>query len=433
MTEREISSCKKCRVCTGCGRGAKGQEGLQVVSDFTVPGDNGRENSRPEADENAMVIAVDIGTTTIVMQLRRIKDGKVLDTFRAINPQRKYGMDVLSRIQAAETAGADMQYMVCDVLKQGIKQFQDAQWGSAKGAGEDIKGMVIAANTTMIHLLMGYPVNTLGKAPFVSEHLEEIQTEIGGVPTVIMPGISAFVGADILAGMYACETYFGEGNPDRVKKGETFLFLDLGTNGEMVLGTGDKMLATATAAGPAFEGRLDANVWGADAIHFLATLYKEGLVDETGLLADEYFEQGVTVGSIVMTQADIRSLQLAKAAVNAGIQVLREAYAQQGISCIDKVYLAGGFGYFLNPKDAVTIGLLPGELETKCIPVGNAALEGAFCYGRERLCDNRERAKAALKKAVDLKEKTQIYNLAETENFEKYYIESINLSCTSKD
>ncbi len=455
MTEKEISSCKKCRVCTGCGRGAKRREDLLVVSDFTIPGSDGRKSSRteegcpppyvllPNVNENAMLIVVDIGTTTIVMQLRRMQDGKVLDTFRAVNPQRKYGSDVLSRIEAAgdgETGAAvEMHQMVKSVIGQGIKQFEGLEYVQPeKGT---IKGMVIAGNTTMIHLLMGYPVDSLGKAPFTSEHLEEIQTEIAGVKTVIMPGISAFVGSDILAGIYACEYHMETGKD---KNDNAYMFIDLGTNGEIVLAEGEKMLATATAAGPAFEGRLDVNVYGADALDFLAMLYEKGFMDETGLLAEEYFETGVSIGSTVVTQADIRSLQLAKAAVNAGIRVLLEEAGNRGGSKKRsekenrKVYLAGGFGYFLNPRAAVAVGLLPPELLTEeqcelCISIGNAALEGAFCYGRERLGMMPEISEEADRKVVSIKEKIEVYNLANSPEFEKYYIEAINFPCISKN
>lgn len=485
MTEKKINLCKKCAVCTGCERGTAKQENLRAVSTG-----HRRQPDYPlllGMPAEALLVAADIGTTTIVMQLRRVTDGEILGTFRSVNPQRKYGMDVLSRIQAAtnseeeeashggkkahsdgeeaspagaeahsdreETdlgadiadkrgAAGDMQSMVLETLQQGIRQFTEI----AQSRDLQLYGMIIAANTTMVHLLMGYPVDTLGHAPFFSGQLEEIQTEIEKVPTLIMPGFSAFVGADILAGVYGLK--MGENSEEKLS-----LLLDLGTNGEMVLGNQNKMLAAATAAGPAFEGRLDADVWGADAIHFLAMLYEKGLVDETGLLADPYFETGVTVGSTVMTQADIRSLQLAKAAVSAGIKILCEEYGMESPREIDRVYLAGGFGYFLDPKDAVTIGLLPRELEEKCVAVGNAALEGAFCYGRQKLWEklsveggkcgkqqgeessresNRESSRAEgqgkLSKAVaEMKAKTQVYNLARAHKFEQYYIEAMNL------
>lgn len=456
MTGKEINSCKKCVICTGCGRGADKKEGLQAVSIFRpLACDNGEDRSEKcyvplrGTDENALMVATDIGTTTIVMQLRRMGTGEVVDSFRCVNPQRKYGLDVLSRIQAAEEipgAGAEMHRELCRVLEQGIRQFRNIEAGkiqdnSTQDSGmhdNRIQGMVIAANTTMVHLLMGYPVDTLGKEPFASEHLGEIETKIAGVNTIIMPGISAFVGADILAGLYA----FGANSQEAEQ--ENFLFLDLGTNGEIVLGTrGEqgkesgsrkkmKFLATATAAGPAFEGRLDANVWGADAVGFLAKLCEMGLVDETGLLADEYFEKGVSIGSTIMTQEDIRSIQLAKAAVHAGIRILCEKNTgkestNELFKQIDKVYLAGGFGYFLNPEDAVKIGLIPRELETKCIAVGNAALEGAFCYGRERLCENPEIVRTVRNLVAAIPENTEVCNLAKEPKFEKIYIDSINL------
>lgn len=431
MTGKEINSCKKCVVCTGCGRGAEKKEGLQAISKFSFflqeKADDGSKKcyaSLADTEGDALLVATDIGTTTIVMQLRSMETGEVLDTFRCVNPQRKYGADVLSRIQAAEEmpgAAETMQKEVLAVLERGLEQFgstDESVTPGKKGGNSLIHGMVIAANTTMVHLLMGYPVDTLGKAPFTSEYLKEIRTTIAGVDTVIMPGISAFVGGDIVAGLYAYSSQAPEATQ------ENFLFLDLGTNGEIVLGNRERMLATATAAGPAFEGRLDANVWGADGVRFLAKLLEEGFVDETGLLAEEYFEEGISIGSTVMTRDDVRSIQLAKAAVCAGINVLCK---KMEADRIDRVYLAGGFGYFLNPRDAVKIGLIPEELEEKCIAIGNAALEGAFCYGRERFRRNIEMSEQAVKKAEELIGKTEICNLANTPEFEKIFIESINL------
>lgn len=414
MTKTKTNLCKKCIVCTGCGRGAGNAVDMQVISWSDVP--KKEYELLTTVSEKDLLIATDIGTTTIVMQLRRMRDGRVLDTFRAVNPQRKYGMDVLSRIQAAGivsgNAAQDMKCLVQDVLKCGIEQFKKTvELSDAVQWKPEIKSMVIAANTTMVHLLMGYSVDSLGKAPFISQHLQEIHTIIGGIPTLIMPGLSAFVGADVLSGMYACNLGLTK---------EISLLLDLGTNGEIVLGNEERLLATATAAGPAFEGRLDAGVYGADAIGFLAELYRRGFVDETGLLADEYFDKGVSIGSTVMTQEDIRSLQLAKAAVSAGIAILGRTLELEDLKAIDHVYLAGGFGYFLKPEDAVAIGLLPKELEAKCVAVGNAALEGAFLYGRAEFCHKGQQLE-------QLKARTKVYNLAQSHMFEQCYLSAINL------
>lgn len=447
----QIRQKKRCVICTGCGRCAWTLPDIDVVT--------GSENGswQKDIEKSAVIaegtmaadqymIAADIGTTTIAMQLRRVSDGQVLDTFRAINPQRKYGADVLSRIAAAdgrnevgagETGGQampttveksvaeEMRQQVLGVLEEGVcrlcqgdRRMQDVRGGQIvempKGA-DNIVHMFIAANTTMIYLLMGYPPDSLGKVPFYAEHLEEIETVISGIPTTILPGISAFVGADILAGMYACKMSETE---------EINLLVDLGTNGEMALGNKNRILATATAAGPAFEGCFNVGVWGADAVKFLAGLLEKGLMDDTGLLTEEYFEQGVTIGSITMTQENIRSLQLAKAAVYAGVQILCEKYGLHDISEIQNVYLAGGFGYYLNSGDAAKIGLLPEELTTKVKAMGNTALQGAFCYGREKYWQKGK----TQEKIRRLREKTEAFDLAETDGFSEQYISAIHFT-----
>lgn len=408
---------RRCRICTGCGRCAGAIPDIRIVTDAPqssgIPGGFGLPG---EALGEGLMIAADIGTTTIAMQLREMADGRVLDTYRAVNPQRKYGADVVSRIQEAEDpqgeAAQEMRRMVRGILEEGIASF--------RAPGREIKGMVIAANTAMIYLLMGYSISGLGRVPFTAEHLEEITTVIGGVQTIIMPGISAFVGADILAGMYAV----GMGT-DGSKEAD--LLIDLGTNGEMALGNGERILTTATAAGPAFEGRMGVGVWGADAVKFLEALLKQGLMDETGLLADAYFEEGVPIGGITMTQADIRSLQLAKAAICAGVRILCGQYGLQDMKGqIRNVYLAGGFGYYLDPAAAAAVGLIPKELADKCRAVGNSALEGAFCYGRGRLAGDAKTAAEAQSRILALKGKAESINLAESPAFFDQYIEAMN-------
>lgn len=271
MTETKTSLSeqgRRCTICTGCGRCAGAIPDIRIVTDAPRPAAVYEKPGLPgEACEEGLMIAADIGTTTIAMQLRNMADGQVLDTYRAVNPQRKYGADVVSRIQEADDprgeAAREMRRMVREILEEGIAAFC--------APDRKIRGMVIAANTAMIYLLMGYPISGLGRVPFTAEHLDEIITEIGGIRTIIMPGISAFVGADILAGMYA-EGMGAAGREDAAEREnaagreavyeEADLLIDLGTNGEMALGNGERILATATAAGPAFEGRMGVGVWG---------------------------------------------------------------------------------------------------------------------------------------------------------------------------
>lgn len=398
--------CKKgtrCHVCIGCGRcwGAE-KDGLQGISFVMQNSIYDRVMAGICAyDGHRHLVTVDVGTTTIAMQLHDVT-GSVEDHFAQVNPQIKYGADVLSRIEAArepETA-EELHRMIRDVLKQGFEQFQ------RRLAEGECLFAVIAANTTMTYLLMGYDVRELGQAPFTASHLDAVFTEIAGVDCLIVPGLSAFVGGDIVAGMLACDMW---------ETDEMTLLIDLGTNGEMVLGNRERMIACATAAGPAFEGGVNRGVWGTDMIRLLEKLLQENIMDETGLLADPYFDTGVRVGDVCVTQESIRAVQLAKGAIRAGLEILTKKY---GITfdAIDRVVLAGGFGYYLDPKSAATIGLLPKGLAGKAVAGGNTALAGALKLGSQFLGQG-EKCLDALDKS-----KVQVLNLAQVPEFEELYL-----------
>lgn len=401
--------CKKgtrCQVCIGCGRCFGREDGLQGIS-FVVENklyaENGLDFCAYVAERR--LVTVDIGTTTVAMQLHA-PDGSVEDYFAQVNPQIKYGADVLSRIEAAgdSAVATELQILISQVLEQGFDRFK-----SVLKDGESLWA-VIAANTTMVYLLMGYNTRELGQAPFKANHLSHVLTQIGGVDCLICPGLSAFVGGDIVAGMAACDMW---------NKDEVTLLIDLGTNGEMVLGNRERMLACSTAAGPAFEGGVNRGIWGADMIRLLAKLLQEGIMDETGLLNDAYFDTGVRVGDVCVTQQSIRAVQLAKGAIRAGIGILVGEY---GISFgdIDKVVLAGGFGYYLNPSSAAAIGLLPQELAGKTIAGGNTALAGALKLG----CDYLNRGEACFEEYD--RERVQVLNLAQRPEFEELYLGYLN-------
>lgn len=433
MTEKPTNLFKtgsRCRICTGCGK-CFGKKKMDAVSAFRGGLAEETEDTKndtmgecapvqesgdaPKTWKNDdYLAAVDIGTTTVAMQLRSLQDGSILDTFTCLNPQGKYGADVLSRIEAA--GNPQIKEAMCreirEVLQMGITRF---------GKTREI---VIAANTTMVHLLMDLDVSLLGQYPFQPETLSELRTNLFGIPAVILPGISAFVGADIFAGIYALSMH---------KRQEITLLLDLGTNGEMVLGNRERLLATATAAGPAFEGNADC--YGTDLMALAARLLDEGLLDETGLLADPYFEEGIDIGGVRLTQNYVRQLQMAKAAICTGIRILCEKYGLQTLSQIDKVFLAGGMGYYLSPKAAARIGLLPAELAGKTIAVGNAALEGAFLYGKRISWSEVGVARGVLQTQSEtcsalavgkLPIQVEVFNLAEEPQFSERYIQEMN-------
>lgn len=417
-----------------------------IVTEVNLP--SGNIDSEAALKNNRYIIAADLGTTTIAMQLRDAVTGEAADTYCERNPQRIYGTDVLARIGAScNGAKEELQKLVCESLARGISRFA-AYLRQTQGK---IAGMCIAGNTAMEHLLMGYDVENLGRAPFVPVEtgLQRISAsrlfcvkESGDFPVYIAPCISAFVGGDIVAGLYALDMLPGLARGNRAESGaagtapdmerRTTLLIDLGTNGEMAMTDGQRMIVTATAAGPAFEGHGD--LIGTDRIALTADLLRRGLLDETGLLAEPYFEEGVPVetGSGIgkaqglrkederyFKQEDIRALQMAKAAVRAGVEILWEEMGRQEVDC---VYLAGGFGYYLDVEAAFAIGLLPAHMRGRVQAVGNTSLAGAYELGYD-LCGGGVK-EGALAGALAA---TESINLARKERFEKLYLQYMNL------
>ena len=340
----------------------------------------------PAASEGEIMAAVDIGTTTIAMSAVDTGSGRILGTSTGINHQRSWGADVISRMEASNQGkGGLLQKSIradLDLLREKLGLAQDTR-------------MIISGNSTMEHLLQGLSCHTLGVAPYtpvdISLHEYENMT--------ILPGISTFVGADIVSGIVACGIDQSE---------EICILVDLGTNGEMAIGNRDRIISASTAAGPAFEGgniscgvagipgavssveindgetRVETignlppvGLCGTGVLETVYELLKEELVDETGLLDDEYFDDGFPVAEgIVFTNKDVREVQLAKSAVRAGLEVLLEEYGTD-YDQIGKLYIAGGFGQKINLEKAVGIGLLPEELLDRMVPVGNSSLAGA--------------------------------------------------------
>ena len=351
-------------------------------------------------------IAVDIGSTTIVMQLILLQTGEAVETYAAMNRQRSFGADVLSRIQAANE-GALEQLTAC--IRQDIQKGFFELCMRKNISSTMIQKMVIAGNTTMLHLLLGYSVKGLGTYPFspVSLKAETFFGERISLPDYVsvhtLPGISAFVGADIAAGIDAMNM---QGH-DKVT-----MLIDLGTNGEMAISDGRRLLCTSAAAGPAFEGgniscgtgsvagaicAADAvracgkimwklctiddkppiGICGTGLIEVICELKKNGLIDEAGSFLDDFFEEGFEIAkNVVITNTDVRQFQMAKAAIRAGIELLIKEF---GITPeqVETVYLAGGFSKAMNVEKSIAIGLLPAAFRDRIKPVCNTSLSGA--------------------------------------------------------
>lgn len=394
----------RCQICTGCGLCPGVAAAGSTAGKMHILTENPFTESQPLPEGERLAVA-DIGTTTIAMLLYAA-DGTVCDRYVAVNPQTEYGADVISRIRAAEdkAVAEELQRLVKQVLESGLQRF------CSHLEPEEKLLLVLAANTTETYLLMGWDTSELGCAPFRVSHREAVSTG----ETFVFPALSAFAGGDITADIYAC---------GMTEKPEITLLIDLGTNGEIALGNSLRRIACSTAAGPAFEGGVNRGIWGADMISLLATLRREGILDENGLLGEPYFEQGIRIGNVCVTQEAVRAVQLAKAAIAAGITVLLGKYGI-GEEQVDRVILAGGFGYYLKPEDAAEIGLLPAHLVGKAVPGGNLVLAGARRAGGKLLTGESLLLERELR---ELQSGTELVNLAGEPEFAGLYIEGMAL------
>lgn len=413
--------------------------------------------------------ACDIGTTTVVCYLIDKETGRIIAVRSGANPQRSFGADVLSRIDAAARADDNdkangglqmMQTQIVSLLNGWISEML-TECGRTK-----VCLFSVAGNTVMCHLLMGISPEKIGRAPFMPDEyfgrefnpldigLENCQTMI------IFPAVSGFVGGDITAGMM-----------ETVNCKALTLYLDIGTNGEMALGKGDRYVCCATAAGPAFEGaqiemgmpasrgavdkvwlegrRIKYSVIGNDRpvglcgsglIDALAILLKAGIIDENGTIlsgqelpilfrsyvfeleaedAAQSSESSLAVHiapGVYITQEDIRKLQLAKGAIAAGIEVLFKEYGCKPCD-LDILTFAGGFGNYIDKASAAAIGLFPPELLDRAKEVGNAAGNGAVSAALSQ---------ESWESALDISGKMRYIELASYPRFDEIYVEHMN-------
>ncbi len=365
------------------------------------------ENASPvtlsDSDLSDYVIAVDIGTTTVVAVLAERSSGDIIARVAEANRQRSWGSDVVARIESAVSSPAALASLK-DLIHTQIEGMLIAL---QQQTGMDaLPPVYLCGNTTMLHLLEGEDLRGLASMPFKPAFLESRITTIGSsrITGHLVGGISAFVGADIMAGLFAC----GFDKPVSSPR----LLVDIGTNGEMALALPDRIFVTATAAGPAFEGELISSgspategaidhVWlDQGAIHFstignpeeqgratglcgsglldlLSCLRRLDIVDECGAFNTEPPRFSFGEGQPSLTQADVRSLQLAKGAIAAGVDILCQR-AGIAFTDIETLYLAGGFGSTLLPSSALDIGLLPAALAGRIETAGNTALTGTL-------------------------------------------------------
>lgn len=352
-------------------------------------------------------ICIDLGTTTIGMALVDEKH-KIRASYGCANAQRRYGADVAERIRFASTKEGlhTLQQLALTDIKNGKK------WLCREAGVPDEPEMdiYISGNTTMLHILGGHSPESIGRYPFTPEHKEAQLMKVSQLGTLhLLPCASGYIGSDVTVG--ACYHHLHH-------KEEPTLYIDLGTNGEMLLGDRTHILSASVAAGPAFEQILK----GADALHALADIRRQGIMDERGILAEPFFEQGYDYRSkktkgqnekecleLVITQDMIRQLQLAKGAVRTGIELISERFGCH-VEEIHQVYVAGGFGFFLDERDAIDLKMFPACFEGKIEVIGNASLHGNIA------CHN------LLKELTSFNDSIVAIDLAKEAHFQECYV-----------
>ena len=414
-------------------------------------------------------LAYDIGTTTVACYFVDMRSGEQIAQSSLLNPQTTYGGDVIMRVKYCVENGVDGP---TGDIRKALNQLAAKCAASAKQKMKNIYLITVVGNTCMHHLFLGISPASLAYAPYTPAAAEPMQltaSEFGfavnpSAKLYMLPNIAGFVGADTVGAALAASMD---------EKKEITLLIDIGTNGEMVLGTEKRLIACSTAAGPAFEGALitcgmrgaegaidhvslkdgkfaysvigggkPIGICGSGLIDLMSELVRTGLVESAGRLLppDEIdTEEGKSLAdyiieyegqraflladgdasgtgeALVFTQKDIREVQLAKGAMAAGIQMMCQ---RLGIVTDDikTVMIAGAFGSYMSPASACGIGLIPPELEEEVMAIGNAAGQGA------KLC---VLSIDEYKRAADISKKIEYLELAADPAFQDVFVDEL--------
>jgi uncharacterized 2Fe-2S/4Fe-4S cluster protein (DUF4445 family) len=396
-------------------------------------------------------LAIDVGTTTLVAQILDMESGEVVTTLACKNPQAVYGDDVISRIGYADQHQAGLSRLQKVVVEAINSMLRDLEESRERKLREHIYEATVVGNPTMRNLFFGLSVHPLGTSPFepedtspVNESAQKLGLEINPEANVYAaPLVAGQVGADCLGMILACDLY---------RRERPCMAVDIGTNGEVALGNSERILAASNAAGGAFEGATVSygigaiegaikNVWIADGrvsyetiggkrpvgicgsglIDLLAEMLREGIIGENGRFSEPHQGANEFViaqhgGKIGISQKDINELRLAKAGSALNQQSLMRKYGVD-TEGLDAIYLAGGFGNYVNLDSAMAIGVLPHKRE-KLVKIGNGALTGA----RQMLL-SRERREDAERIAPQIRH----VRLSEEEDFLDRYVEGLHL------
>lgn len=365
-------------------------------------------------EQEVFGVAVDIGTTGISYYLVDLKSGEIRKKFSSLNPQTKFGSDVLTRITYCmdnEEGAKNLQKLIVDEINISIKKL--AELSDIKL--DSIYHIFISANTTMMHLLLAINPESMAKSPYrpiFLKHKNFKSKEIGIVANnesilSIIPAASSYIGGDILSGLAAID--FSSSN--------NAIFIDIGTNGELAAFKDNRIICTSTAAGPALEGmniecglraesgaiesfKIDdefnimyktigdadaIGICGSGLIDIAAQLVEKNILTKSGRwnknlnekIAHRLKEKRFYITEkVYISQKDIRQIQLAKGAISTGIIMMSKEIGLE-LGEVSKVYIAGAFGYHVDPDSMKTIGLIPKEIDSSIEFLGNTSLEGA--------------------------------------------------------
>jgi uncharacterized 2Fe-2S/4Fe-4S cluster protein (DUF4445 family) len=374
-----------------------------------------------DTTEDCFGVAFDVGTTTLVGTLMNLRTGMAAAVSSTLNGQAPFGADVISRISHAMNGADSIEELKAAVVAT-LNGILDDLYREAGVSPERTYEAVVVGNVTMLHLLLGIDPTPISMMPFTPTFMDALSVPASEVGLRIhpagyiqtLPALGAYVGADIVSGVLATNI----AREDKMR-----VFVDVGTNGEIVIGSSQRTLATAAPAGPAFEGSqikcgmratdgaiegvqlgegVELQVIGGDVaplglcgsglVDAVAQLLNVGLLDHSGRmrsaadvpdhpLADRLIEvEGVRAfllaEGVYLSQRDVRELQFAKGSIATGIKILMSILGVAA-SELDEIYLGGSFGSYLNPESAKIIGLVPDVDVDKIIAVGNSAGEGA--------------------------------------------------------
>ncbi len=356
---------------------------------------SGDERIITNGEKHGYGAVIDIGTTTLALYLIDMDSGETLSSKSELNPQRRYGADVISRIDACMNGKtAELHQIITEKTAEMLK----SMYSECGIVSADC--LYVTGNTTMLHLFLGEDPSGIGVFPFTPVFLESrrVSGESLGIPVgeiVTMPCIASYIGGDAVCAAIASDLANGNN-----------LMIDIGTNGELVLYSGGKYYSTSTAAGPALEGAnitcgcggvsgainrvFSANgqvsyttVNGADAVGIcgaglidaISVMLECGIIDETGAFCDEDEDEFRITDNVFISAKDVREFQLAKSAIASGINVLIKR-AGLTYGDIENVYIAGGLGFYIDCESAAKTGLIPRGLIGKVKVIGNGAALG---------------------------------------------------------